>query len=114
VFPNEPGTLKQLSDLFWLQGDVTNEYDYLRKEVERNPARGDDPAISMALAFGGVYRGADVLLADFEKQVDQEKLKQMGTVVRVHWLRISPMKPTKENVGIGQDVHYRCQSSSRV
>jgi tetratricopeptide (TPR) repeat protein len=91
VFPNEPGTLKQLSDLFWLQGDVTNEYDYLRKEVERNPARGDDPAISMALAFGGVYRGADALLADFKKQVDQEKLKQMGTVVRVHWPQVDEL-----------------------
>jgi hypothetical protein len=40
-FPNEPGTLKQLSDLFWLQGDVANTYDYLRKEVERNEARGE-------------------------------------------------------------------------
>ena len=91
VFPNEPGTLKQLSDLFWLQGDVTNAYDYLRKEVERNPARGDDPAISMALAFGGVYRGADALLADFKKQVDQEKLKQMGVIVRAHWPQVEEL-----------------------
>lgn len=35
-------------------------------------------------------------------------------VTSLTMLRISPMKPTKENVGIGQDVHYRCQSSSRV
>ena len=56
-FPNEPGTLKQLSDLFWLHGDVGNAYDYLRKEVDRNEARGEDTATSMALSFGAVYRG---------------------------------------------------------
>jgi len=29
-------------------------------------------------------------------------------------LRICAVKPTKENVGIGQDLHYRFQSSSRL
>jgi hypothetical protein len=35
-------------------------------------------------------------------------------VTSLTMLRICPVKPTKENVGIDQDVHYRFQSSSRV
>jgi hypothetical protein len=35
-------------------------------------------------------------------------------VTSLTMLRICPVKPAKENVGIGQYVHYRFQSSSRV
>ena len=90
-FPNEPGTFEQLSRLFWSQGDFANAYDYLRKEVDRNEARGDDPAVSMALYFGALHRSADALIADLEKQEDPEKLKQMGVVVRVHWSQVDEL-----------------------
>jgi hypothetical protein len=29
-------------------------------------------------------------------------------------LRVGAMKPTKDDVGVGENVHYRFQSSSRV
>jgi hypothetical protein len=90
-FPNEPGTFEQLSRLFWAQGDATNAYNYLRKEVDRNKARGQDTAVSMALAFGAAYRGADTQLADFEKQVDPVKLRQMGLIARVHWPQVDEL-----------------------
>jgi hypothetical protein len=87
-FPNQLGTFEQLSRLFQSQGDFVNAYSYLRKEVDRNEARGEDPAISMALSFGAVHRGADAQVASFEKQVDPEKLKQMGVIARVHWPQV--------------------------
>src|SRR6266540_2305985 len=54
LFPGQPGFHRQLANLERQQGNFEKAYQSLLAETEIDPALGDDPDLSLALAFGGV------------------------------------------------------------
>lgn len=73
------------SRLFQLQGDLDSAYQSLREAVERNPVKGEDPNISMALRFGGLYASPDVQWKRFVRSLDPDFASRVEKLVMAHW-----------------------------
>jgi tetratricopeptide (TPR) repeat protein len=84
-FPDQPGIHERRSRLFRMQGDFTPAYEELRKEVDKNPLRGKDPAVEMALAFGNLYQDQETQWETFKRGVDARDEELVRVVLRVHW-----------------------------
>lgn len=55
AYPDAPGTYARLARLYLKKtADYEAAYECLLKERERNPPFGEDPNVSLALAFGGI------------------------------------------------------------
>lgn len=84
-FPDQPGIHERRSRLFQRQGDLDAAYTSLRKEVERNPLRGENPDISMALRFGELYGSPDVQWRRFRQNLDPIEIELIRVLVTIHW-----------------------------
>ena len=50
-----------------------------------NPARGDNPAVSIALRFGELYGGPDAQWKRFRRSLDPNEAGLVRSLVHVHW-----------------------------
>jgi hypothetical protein len=91
-FPDEPGIHECRSRLFQQQGDLDAAYASLREEVARNPSRGNNPGVSMALGFGELYGSPDAQWKRFRRNLDPGEIELVRSLVAVHWPNTSRLE----------------------
>jgi len=84
-FPDQAGMHETRARLFQRQDDLDAAYKSLRKEVERNPSRGEDPQISMALRFGELYGSPDLQWKRFQRSLEPSEIEHVRSLVTIHW-----------------------------
>jgi tetratricopeptide (TPR) repeat protein len=84
-FPNEAGIHERRSRLFAKQGDLDSAYKSLRTEVDSNPRRGENLAVSMALRYGELYGAPEAQWNRFRRNVDPNETSLVRSLVCIHW-----------------------------
>jgi tetratricopeptide (TPR) repeat protein len=84
-FPDQPGINERRFRLFQKQGDLDSAHESLRKEVAIDSARGDDPAVSMALRIGELYAAPDVQWRRFRRNLDPNEIELVQSLVTILW-----------------------------